>query len=164
MSPECPDLESLFAGLAENSPEARAHIASCPACAAVVEDHRQLEKDLLRIADPLPPADFLHKVMAKVEAQPVPASRDVWVGAAILFASLLGVLMGLGLDAGSAGKLGASLASGLVTLRTALLGLSQGISALWSTAALPVAAGASLLLLALLFGLRRLASDPTVTA
>jgi hypothetical protein len=102
--------------------------------------------------------------MAKVEAQPAPVSGEVWVGVTILAASLMGVLLALVLDAGSAGRLGSSVASSMVTLRTVAVGLAQGFSALWNTAALPLALGASLLLFALLFGLRRLTSDSTVTA
>ena len=43
--------------------------------AQLLEEHRQLEKDLLRLADPMPPADFVHAVMAKVATAPARAPK-----------------------------------------------------------------------------------------
>ncbi|MGA9520899.1 MAG: hypothetical protein WBV82_05515 [Myxococcaceae bacterium] len=162
---ECPDLETLFTGLAENSQEARAHLESCPVCAAIVEDHRQLEKDLLRLADPLPPPDFVHAVMAKVEAHPAPVRREVWTGIGIFAASLVAVVLSFVLDASAAGQVGTAIASGVVTLRNASMALFHGLGALWETSALPVTAVASALLVFFLFGLRSLGltSDSRVT-
>ena len=58
----------------------------------LLEEHRQLEKDLLRLADPLPPPDFLAKVMTRVAAAPArPVSRaDVWSAVAIVGVKLAG--------------------------------------------------------------------------
>ena len=59
MSPmTCPELETLFVGIAEGDETVLAHAAECPACSALLEEDRQLEKDLFRIQDPLPPPDF----------------------------------------------------------------------------------------------------------
>ncbi len=160
---ECPDLETLFIGLDEGASEARAHLDACPACAAIVEEHRQLEKDLLRIADPLPPPDFLFSVMAKVDAHPVPMRREVWTGLGILAASLIGIVLTFVLDANAAGQLGTAIGSGVVTVRNASVALFHGLGALWETSALPVTAVASALLVFFLFGLRSLASDTRVT-
>ncbi len=165
MSPhlDCPDLESLFTGLAESAPDARAHLKTCPACAAIVEEHRQLEKDLLRLADPLPPPDFVQAVMAKVDAQPAPVRREVWTGVGIFAASLVAVVLTFVLDANAAGEVGTAIASGVVNLRHALMALFHGVGTLWETSALPVTAVASVLLVFFLFGLRSLASEPRVT-
>ena len=51
----CPELEALILAQSEHDPDALAHLRHCPACAALVEEHRQLEKDLFRLVDPLPP-------------------------------------------------------------------------------------------------------------
>ncbi len=55
----CPELEALVLAQSEHDPDALAHLRSCPDCAAQVEEHRQLEKDLFRLVDPLPPADLV---------------------------------------------------------------------------------------------------------
>ena len=55
-----PELNALLAELAD-SDEARDEL---------IEEHRQLEKDLLRLVDPLPPHDFVQSVMKKVAATP----------------------------------------------------------------------------------------------
>jgi len=153
---ECPDLEQLFVALAEGDPEAQRHLETCPVCAEVLEVHRQLEKDLLRLSDPLPPPNFVHAVMAKVEAQPVPVRREIWTGVTILVASLLAVVGLVLMDASSAGSFGTATASTVLTLRAWLVGLGRGFEVLWSTAALPVTTVAAVMLMIALFGLRRL--------
>lgn len=72
-TPQCPDLEVLFIELEAGHGPALEHAEGCPLCAAVLEEHRQLEKDLFRLADPLPPPDLVHQVMARVAASPAPA-------------------------------------------------------------------------------------------
>src|SRR2546430_11594113 len=51
----CPDLEQIFEELAEGKGPALEHARGCPLCAEILEEHRQLEKDLFRLADPMPP-------------------------------------------------------------------------------------------------------------
>jgi predicted anti-sigma-YlaC factor YlaD len=163
----CPTLELLFEGLAAQKPWAREHLQRCPGCAAVVEEHRQLEKDLLRLSDPLPPPDFVQKVMARVQQQPHPVSRELWSGAGILTAALAAVVLAVMLDGSPGGALGSMIASSALTLRSWLWGAGLGLEVLWSTAALPLTLGASASLMIVLLGLRRLigaASDPQVTA
>src|SRR5687767_11154058 len=53
---------------------------------ALLEEHRQLEKDLLRLADPLPPPDFVNKVMLKVATAPAPAPSPKDIALAMLIA------------------------------------------------------------------------------
>ena len=59
-SSQCPDLEVLFGEMAEGSGPALEHAGTCHLCQAVIEEHRQLEKDLYRLVDPLPPPSFVH--------------------------------------------------------------------------------------------------------
>lgn len=157
---ECPDLEVLFTELesGEHGP-AMTHAEECPLCTAIIEEHRLLEKDLYRLADPLPPPDLVHKVMARVAVEPPPLRRELWTGLSILMASLvlgLGVL--LSNDAALSGA-GTALARFLVDGKAFLEALRSGSHALWSTAASPVAALLALLLFSSLFGIKRLAGN-----
>lgn len=151
----CPQLEQLFEGLITGDATVKTHLESCDSCAAIVEEHRQLEKDLLRLADPLPPPDFVHLVMAKVEKAPVPLRRELWTGAAIFLAALIGVATIVVSDAATAGALGTSVAGALLGAREFADAAGHGLRTIWSTAALPVTAFASLLFMFLLLGLRR---------
>ena len=154
---DCPDLEQLLAEAAESRGPALEHARSCPACAAALEEHRQLEKDLYRLADPLPPPDFVHLVMAKVAAAPAPARSEFTMGALILAVSLgLGVAS-LFFGEGGLGAVGVSAARTVVELKELVVGLGSGLSALWRTAAVPITIAATLTMLFSLFGLRRLA-------
>jgi anti-sigma factor RsiW len=160
MSPTtCPDVEALFIGLEEGRPEALQHLRQCPACAAIQEEHRQLEKDLFRVSDPLPPPDFVQQVMAKVEKAPVPVRREVWTGMAILVAALAAAAV-LVLDSGAAGLFGTELAQALLSARSLLVAVPDALRAVWQTAGVLVTAAASVLLVFVLFGLRRLAGGP----
>jgi hypothetical protein len=153
---QCPDLEVLFTELEAGKGPALDHAATCPLCSAVLEEHRQMEKDLYRLADPLPPPTLVASVMAKVATEPTPLRRELWAGIPILVASLA---VGLGLlitNDQALVRLGAALAA-MVTDGTALLqGLASGANALWNTAAGPVAAVLVFLLIVSLSGLKRL--------
>jgi hypothetical protein len=158
---QCPDLEVLFTELEADKGPALDHAATCPLCSGVLEEHRQLEKDLYRLADPLPPPTLVASVMARVATEPAPLRRELWAGIPILVASLA---VGLGLlitNDQAMVRLGAALAA-LVNDGTALLqGLASGANALWSTAAGPVATVLVFLLIVSLSGLKRLVgSDP----
>ncbi|OJH40242.1 hypothetical protein [Cystobacter ferrugineus] len=157
--PECPELEVLFTELETGAGPALEHARECEVCSAILEEHRQLEKDLYRLADPAPPPDFVHRVMARVAAEPPPLHRELWTGLSILAASLL---VGLGVlvsnDAALSGA-GTGLARFLVDGRTFFEGLRSGVNALWNTAAIPVAGLFALLLLSSLFGIKRLAGN-----
>jgi anti-sigma factor RsiW len=153
----CPDLEQLFGEAAEARGPALEHAKSCPACAAALEEHRQLEKDLFRLADPLPPPDFVHLVMAKVANAPAPARSEFTMGAVILAVSLgLGVAS-LFFGEGGLGAAGLSAARTLVELKDLVIGLGSGLSVVWRTAAVPVTVAATLAMFLSLIGLRRLA-------
>lgn len=147
-SPEELELEALLAELAPGEVER----------AALLEEHRQLEKDLLRLADPLPPPDFLSKVMTKVAEAPArPLSRaDVWSAVAIVGVAVSLAVVALAVSGGLTGSFGLALASLVVKLREGLVAVGSAISALWTTAAVPTAVALSLLLAVVLGGFRRL--------
>lgn len=148
MSGERDELEQLIASLAP-TPEARE---------ALLEEHRQLEKDLLRLADPPPPPDFVSQVMAKVAAQPRRAiSRaEVATAALVVFAALsVAAWAFLSRDAGVSG-VGVLLAQAALKLRGLAVGFGSALEALWVTAALPLAASLLVTLVGCLMALRRL--------
>ncbi|MGV3620207.1 MAG: hypothetical protein ACO1OB_05300 [Archangium sp.] len=128
----------------------------------LLEEHRQLEKDLLRLADPLPPPDFLAKVMTRVAEAPArPLSRaDVWSAVAIVGVTLSLAVMAILVSSGSAGGFGLALASLVVKVREAVVAGGSALIALWTTAALPTVLGLSLFLAAALAAFRRFA-QPT---
>lgn len=143
-----PELEALLLELAPTEAER----------VTLLEEHRQLEKDLLRLADPLPPADFLANVMSRVADAPVrPISRaDVWSAVAIVGVTMSLAVIALLASGGIGGGFGLALASLVVKLREGLVAAGSGLLALWTTAALPMALGLSLLLAATLTAFRRL--------
>ncbi len=152
----CPDLETLFQAVADEHGEALDHARSCAACAEVMEAHRQLEKDLFRLADPLPPADLVPRVMARVAAEPPPVRVELRVGLSILAATLMATVLSFVATQGPLGLAGTNAARAFVTWRNALVGFSNGMHAVWSTAAAPLVVGLATLLLLSLVALRRL--------
>lgn len=156
----CPELETLFQWVEEGSSEGEKHLAECEACAAIIEEHRQLEKDLLRLSDPLPPPDFIQQVMAKVEERPVPVRREIWTGAAIFAAALAGVVAVVGTDAVALGSLGTWIASASTEFKMLFFGTLSGVSTLFSHAMVPITAIASVMLMFVLMGVRRVAAGP----
>ena len=155
----CPQLEALFVGVEEGNPDALAHARGCPDCAAVLEEHRQLEKDLFRLMDPLPPADFTQKVMSKVASAPVPASTELKAGLGILVVSVCLFVTFLFTGGRSVGDVGVGLAHALVQSQAVVVAVGSALQALWGTAALPVIAAALLVLASSLYGLRKLAGN-----
>ncbi len=156
---ECPDLEVLFNELEAGEGPALEHAGECPLCTAIIEEHRLLEKDLFRMAEPLPPPDLVHKVMARVAAEPTPAHRELWTGVSILVASLvlgLGVLL---MNDAALSAVGTGMARFVVEGKTFLLALRSGTHALWNTAAGPVALLMTFTLFLSLYGLKRLAGN-----
>jgi len=122
----------------------------------LLEEHRQLEKDLLRLADPPPPPDFLSNVMAKVAAQPRRAiSRAEIISASSLVVGLLAIGGFVILSPGS-GTLGVAVAQAVISLRGWLVGFGSALEAVWATAALPLSASLLVTLVGCLTALRRL--------
>ena len=91
----CPELETLLIGAAERDADALAHLRTCPRCAALAEEHRQLEKDLFRLADPMPPLDFVQSVMARVALEPAPSRVELRTGFTILAVTLIAIATGM---------------------------------------------------------------------
>ena len=145
-----PELEALLNELAPTEAER----------ALLLEDHRQLEKDLLRLADPLPPPDFLSKVMTRVAEAPArPVSRsDVWSAVAIVGVTMALAVIALVASGGLAGtgSVGLALASVAVVLREALVAAGSALHPLLMNAAHPTRQGLSMLLAATLTAFRRL--------
>jgi anti-sigma factor RsiW len=158
----CPELETLLAAAAEHDAEALAHLRTCPDCAAFAEEHRQLEKDLFRLADPLPPPDFVQSVMARVALEPAPARVEMRTGLSILALTLMGATLAFVAAHGNLGLLGTRAASAVVAWRTLFFAASEALAAIWSTAALPVVVSMVGLVLASTLGVRRLAAHRVV--
>lgn len=159
----CPPLEALFDELSDGRAQALEHARSCERCAELLEEHRQLEKDLYRLADPLPPPDFVHQVMAKVAAAPKPVRSEVWGALAILVAALGLSALTFFAGGGNLGTFGVWVASFLVDLREIGVALASAATALWKIAAFPLTAALAVVLILSLLGLRRLAG-PRVEA
>lgn len=156
----CPELETLFVGVAEGDEALISHAEGCPGCALLLEDHRQLEKDLFRIQDPLPPPDFTAMVMARVATAPAPAAAELKSGLAILFLAA-GLFVTAVLAGGvTAADLGTGLARVVVELRALAVAATNGVEAIWTTAAGPAIALSTLLVLSSLLWFRRLAGAP----
>ncbi|MDC0707717.1 hypothetical protein POL68_04480 [Stigmatella sp. ncwal1] len=157
---QCPELEVLFTELEVGEGPALEHAAACPLCSAILEEHRQLEKDLYRLADPLPPPALVATVMARVAVEPPPLRRELWAGVSILAVSLF---TGLGLlisNDRALSHLGLALASLVSDGKSLALDLANGGSALWNIAAGPITAILLSMLFVCLFGLKRLAGSP----
>jgi hypothetical protein len=121
------------------------------------EEHRQLEKDLLRLADPLPPADFLACVMARVQAEPARrlSSRELVAGLLITTLLASGALLSVSVD-GAAGLL-SKLVQMTVLTHDCSVAAKSAVTNLWNTAPLPMLVALSLVLVSSLGLLRRVA-------
>lgn len=153
----CPDLETLYLRAADGDEEAISHLERCESCAALMEAHDSLERDLRHLSDPFPPSQFVHQVMARIEAAPAPARVELKSGVFILLAALaLGVTTLLATPHATA-ELATNTATSFLTWREIFFGVSNAAAVLWSTAAIPLLAVASALFLTSLVGLRRFA-------
>jgi hypothetical protein len=109
--------------------------------ALLLEEHRQLEKDLLRLSDPLPPADFVTLVMKREANAPARAvsKAEMFTAAGIVLAAVSAAVVAL-LTAGSgSGGFGLALADLAIRVRDGLVAMGSGLVAIWTTAALPLA-------------------------
>jgi len=160
----CPELETLLVAAAEHDAEALAHLRTCPNCAFLAEEHRQLEKDLFRLADPLPPVDFVQTVMARLALEPAPARVEIRTGLSILAVTLMGAVLAFVATHGKIGLLGTRAASAVVAWRNLFFGISEALAAIWSTAAVPMVVTMAGLIVVSTLGLRRLAAHRVVEA
>jgi hypothetical protein len=121
------------------------------------EAHRQLEKDLLRLADPLPPADFLSKVMAKVEAEPRRMSgSEVRSAVIIALGALAASAVAFVSSGASADGVAVSFARTVLGAREVAVGFESGLAAIWRTAGLPLSVSLAVVVMVSLVGFRRL--------
>lgn len=141
------ELDQLFEALSGDEAER----------ALLKEAHRQLEKDLLRLADPLPPADFVSAVMAKVEAQPKRLPVSELVSATLIaVGALVASAVAFVSSGASADGVAVSFAQGLVSAREVLVGCGSALSAVWRTAGLPLSIMLGMVVMVALVGFRRL--------
>lgn len=159
MSARCPEIDRLLAEQAEGRGPSLEHARQCQRCSELLEEHRQLEKDLFRLADPFPPLDFTQRVMAQVAVQPAPTNINLAVGLAIAVTAF-----GLGLFTLAAAGAGISIVgsfvgSALITAKSLWVGGEKAVSLLWATESLPMAISLFLSLLLCVFALKRLVAD-----
>jgi hypothetical protein len=159
MTTDCPALEQLFTELTEGKGPALDHAATCARCKGILEEHRQLEKDLYRLADPLPPADLVHRVMAAVAAEPKPVGSEMRAGLFIFVGALVLAFVGFANSGISAGSVGSSVAEFIVSARAFFEAAGRSALSFWATAGVPLTFGSLLLLFISLLGLRKLASS-----
>jgi hypothetical protein len=131
---------------------------------ALLEEHRQLEKDLLRLADPLPPADFVQLVMNKVATAPapVPAKGDIALALLITLGAFAAGVAAFFAHGGALDGVGLSVASLLVQFRNAALGLGGMLEAVWRTSAMPVSVALAATLVTSVLALKRLGTEAKV--
>ncbi len=158
MRPGCPTPEELL--LDPDPDSAPAHARGCAPCRALVEEHRQLEKDLFRLQDPLPPPDFVKRVMAKVEATR-PAQEELRQGFAILATALAVAVGSFVFGGGSSAELGVTLARALVGLSGAVVQAGEVTQSMWSQSGLPLFAALALFAVYSLYQGRRSSLDGT---
>jgi hypothetical protein len=157
----CPDVETLFEGLELGAPSVLDHVKDCAPCSALVEEHRQLEKDLYRLQDPLPPRDFVFGVMARVQVEPIPLGVEVGWGMGILCATLgLGALAFVA-GHGRLGAATASVASSFISAKAVTGSLLFAMGTAWHAATVPLGLGMGCLLMAALLGLYKLSPAPS---
>jgi hypothetical protein len=160
----CPSSEDLFDAVLAEEGEAFEHSLECEACAMVLEEHRQLEKDLYRLVDPLPPVDLVRNVMARVDAAPAPLRRELSTGLGILAATLA---LGLGVvarDPQVLAELGLALSSLLVNGHHVLPTFVSALSTTWAAVGVMGVAVCTSLLFVSLLGLKRLSGGPATVS
>lgn len=154
-TPEELELEQLLKELASTDEER----------AQLLEEHRQLEKDLLRLADPMPPPDFVHAVMAKVAVAPAraPAKSEIAIALVIVAAALTASVFAFSTTS-DIGLVGLQFTRLLLQLRDTVVGLGSALAALWRTAALPLTIGLGASLAACLVALKRVLHNSLIEA
>ena len=160
MSDSCPDLEILFAELAEGAGPAAEHAKTCPACAALVAEHAEMERELFHLSDPLPPSSFVPAVMARIAASPQPARREVWAALSVLAVSVAASAVALFTRPDAVGHIGVATVNAARSGVAFFHGLADGLSMLWHHAAFPAFAVLCVLLMGSLYGLKKLAGSP----
>jgi anti-sigma factor RsiW len=139
--------------LASRSPDRAevAHINTCPACRALVEDYRTLGLSLSALRPPAPPAGFAEGVLAHLEARRW-SDRRLWLWSLLLLGPATLVSGGsLWVMARSVGD-GASLLTQAAALARALGSVAAALAPLQALLGL----GCAVVCLPLLFAMHRL--------
>jgi len=160
----CPELEVLFADLAQGSGPALDHAQGCEVCSAVLAEHASLEQELFRLSDPLPPSGFVPSVMAKVAIAPVPVRRELWTGLTVLTAAVGALVIGIVSRPGAAAHFGVSVATAARTSMALVDGLGHAVGPVWHFAGLPITTAVFVTLMLSLFGLKKLAGAPALAS
>ena len=156
----CPDPERLALDLDDGQEWALTHLEHCEACAAILEDHRLLERELFRAMDPSPPADFVSRVMVRVEQAPAPPRTELLVGGMIFLTSMVALVTLVMTSVPSLSSFSLDTVDRALARGRWLEGVAAGFSTVWSVA------GPTLLVVSLLtlvfasLGLRKLAATP----
>lgn len=157
----CPEPERLALDLDEGQEWALTHLEHCEGCAGIFEEHRLLERELFRAMDPNPPADFVSRVMVRVEQAPAPPRTELLVGGMIFLSALVALASLVVTSVPSLSAIPLDTVDRALARGRWLEGVAEGFSTVWSVA------GPSLLILSVLtlvlasFGLRKLATSPT---
>lgn len=166
----CDRFEPLYLATLEENASAevkaqwQAHVETCADCAEAAETHRQLEKGLFRLVDPLPPPSLVSRVMARVDAASSASRVEARTGLAILGVALVLSLSGLFAAHASVASFGVGAAHAVLTWRSVGIALLHALGVLRATAIVPLVLVGGSLLLASLAGLRRLAGQTLVEA
>lgn len=159
--PRCPEPERLALDLDAGQEWALTHLEHCEDCAAILEEHRLLERELFRAMDPAPPADFVSRVMVRVEQAPAPPRTELLVGGMIFLSSLAALGMIIWTSVPSLGAFSLDTVDRVLARGRWVEGVAEALTTVWSVA------GPSLLLVSVLtlvfasLGLRKLAATPT---
>lgn len=156
----CPDPERLALDLEEGQAWAFTHLEHCEACAALLEEHRLLERELFRAMDPAPPVDFVRSVMVRVEQAPAPPRTELLVGAMIFITALIALGTLVWTSAPSLGALSLETVGRAVERGRWLEGVAAASSTIWSVAGPALVVLSVLTLVFASLGLRKL-SAPT---
>ena len=156
----CPELERLFEAVLAGEGDELEHARTCPDCSLVLAEHQQLERELYRISDPLPPPDLVRNVMAEVARAPAPHRHEVATGLFILVAASGLALALLLSNEGALAQLGTTLAGLLAHARAFLTQGASGLLVAWEAAGTPAILLTTFVFLFSLLGLKRLAGGP----
>ncbi len=159
----CPNIEELLMQLDRGEGFALEHASGCERCQALLEAHRDLDRQLARLVDPLPPPDFVAQVMKSVEKLPAPAPVPTGLGSGlwILTAALATSVFTLALGGYRLTAVLSSLGTTLLVMKSAWVGFSAAFDALWTIAALPLAVAVAVGLMFALYVLDRLSTRST---
>ncbi|HLT31075.1 MAG TPA: hypothetical protein VK013_13625 [Myxococcaceae bacterium] len=156
----CPEPERLALDLDDGQEWALTHLEHCEGCADILEEHRLLERELFRAMDPAPPADFVSRVMVRVEQAPAPPRTELLVGGMIFLSSMVALAALVLTSVPSLGALSLDTLDRALARGRWVEGVAAGFSTVWSVAGPTLLIASILTLLFASLGLRKLAATP----